>query len=204
MRWLSRVMFVVGGVPLMLLAPVSAQVRCAMPNGVLITQQLGGCPKDAVQVPMEGSTQAREIPASNAARPLPQPAQTQARAAAISAKSDDDGGMSFFAWIVVVGLAAALIAAIKGSVGVSGRPLFCTTCGHEGPGKTKTRGSTLIEVILWLCFLVPGLIYSVWRLGSKYKACTSCGGTTLVPPHSPIAKATKKILSGSVAPSEIR
>jgi len=26
----------------------------------------------------------------------------------------------------------------------------------------RTRGSILIEIVLWLCFLVPGLIYFIW------------------------------------------
>lgn len=125
-----------------------------------------------------------EPPAAPAPVPMPQ------------ASGDGGGdGMSVFSWLVVGGLVAALIAAIKGSAGVSGGRLFCVSCGHEGPGKTFTRGSIFIEIVLWICFLIPGLIYSIWRQNSKVKICTNCGGKTLVPPNSPVAVATKRSFS---------
>jgi hypothetical protein len=55
------------------------------------------------------------------------------------------------------------------------RPLICVTCGTEGETQTKTPGSIFIEIILWICFIVPGLIYSVWRLSSRGKVCRVCG-----------------------------
>jgi len=45
---------------------------------------------------------------------------------------------------------------------------ICANCGHLGDEKQVTKGSFGIEVILWLCFLIPGLIYSLWRLSSRY------------------------------------
>lgn len=83
---------------------------------------------------------------------------------------------------------------LKGFDSGSDKPMFCTTCGHEGATKTHTKGNMAIEIVLWLCFIVPGIIYSMWRHGSRQPVCASCGGTTLVPPDSPIAKATKKTL----------
>lgn len=65
---------------------------------------------------------------------------------------------------------------------------FCTACGSTGKPKTMTRGSIVIEIILWLCFLVPGLIYSIWRLTTRYQACRFCFSDQLVPLGSPIAK----------------
>jgi hypothetical protein len=173
--------------------PAAAQVRCKMPNGMVITQQLGNCPKDAQQLTPAPST---PTASTNSAAPAAKPATaTPLPAPKSPSTTDSNDGFPMLTWLVVVGLGVALIFAIKGSGGTSGPAQFCTTCGHEGQAKTKTRGSTAIELILWLCFLVPGLIYSFWRLGSKYKACTQCGGTTLVPPASPIAVATKKRLS---------
>jgi hypothetical protein len=66
--------------------------------------------------------------------------------------------------------------------------MICTVCGTAGEPKTITKGSTLIELILWLCFLIPGLLYSIWRLTSRHKACAACGNQNLVPPDSPIGK----------------
>lgn len=67
----------------------------------------------------------------------------------------------------------------------STKELICTACGTVGSGKDKAAGSFLIEVILWICFIVPGLIYSIWRLSSGNKVCTACGNPTLIPTDTP-------------------
>ena len=61
----------------------------------------------------------------------------------------------------------------------------CTTCGFIGSPKKVVKGSILIEIILWLAFLIPGLIYSIWRLTTKYDACPKCKNTSMVPADSP-------------------
>lgn len=63
----------------------------------------------------------------------------------------------------------------------------CMMCGTEGTPKRITKGSTGIELILWLCVIVPGLIYSMWRLSSRQDACPACGSTQLVPLDTPVA-----------------
>lgn len=70
----------------------------------------------------------------------------------------------------------------------------CMTCGTDAPPKQIVKGHILIELILWLCFLVPGLIYSIWRMSSKYEACSACGAATLVPLDAPAANAHRKQL----------
>jgi hypothetical protein len=65
---------------------------------------------------------------------------------------------------------------------------LCTTCGYVGGSKRVTKGSFFIEIILWLAFLIPGAIYSVWRLTSRYDACPKCGGGNMIPLNSPVAK----------------
>ena len=65
---------------------------------------------------------------------------------------------------------------------------FCLTCHSVGNPKTETRGSILIEIVLWLCFLVPGLVYSLWRLTTRRKVCRQCGSAQLVPVTSPAAR----------------
>lgn len=86
----------------------------------------------------------------------------------------------------------AIYKAIKGSVGagkISNRgAMICASCGTRGEPKTITRGSILIEFILWCFFIVPGLIYSIWRLSSRGKGCPSCGNTGMIPVNSPIGK----------------
>jgi len=50
----------------------------------------------------------------------------------------------------------------------------CPNCEYEGQHKNITKGSFIIELGLWLVFLFPGIIYSIWRLTSKYKGCPKC------------------------------
>lgn len=66
--------------------------------------------------------------------------------------------------------------------------MVCTSCGSVGEPKSVTRGSFLIEVVLWLCFIIPGLLYSLWRLTTRHKGCRACGASTLVPTSSPIGR----------------
>jgi predicted RNA-binding Zn-ribbon protein involved in translation (DUF1610 family) len=67
--------------------------------------------------------------------------------------------------------------------------LFCPNCGATGTPTTRTKGSFFIEVILWLCFFVPGLIYSIWRLTTREKVCPRCGAPNMIPLDSPKATA---------------
>jgi len=66
--------------------------------------------------------------------------------------------------------------------------LVCTNCGHVGDTKTVTKGHFALEVVLWLCFLVPGIIYSIWRLTTRHEACPVCGNTNLLPRGAPMAQ----------------
>ncbi len=66
--------------------------------------------------------------------------------------------------------------------------IVCTSCGYVGEPATITKGTMSVEIILWLCFLVPGLIYSVWRVSSRHDGCPTCGQTALIPRTSPMAQ----------------
>jgi hypothetical protein len=44
--------------------------------------------------------------------------------------------------------------------------MICQDCGAQGTPKSHTRGSILIELVLWLLFIIPGLLYSLWRLST--------------------------------------
>ncbi len=69
--------------------------------------------------------------------------------------------------------------------------MICMDCGNIGDGEYLTRGNLLIEIILWLCFIVPGLIYSIWRLSSSEKRCAICHGK-LIRLDSPRGRQLKK------------
>lgn len=68
---------------------------------------------------------------------------------------------------------------------MSDNQMVCTLCGFIGQQKSKVKGSIFIEIILWFFFLIPGLIYSIWRLMSKEKVCPKCGHATMIPTSTP-------------------
>ena len=65
---------------------------------------------------------------------------------------------------------------------------LCTACGYIGQSKRETKGSFIMEVFLWLIFLVPGFLYSIWRLTTRYDACPKCSAANMIPANSPVAK----------------
>lgn len=68
------------------------------------------------------------------------------------------------------------------------KELICTQCGNIGKSKKVAKGSTGVELVLWLCFIIPGLIYSIWRVSSYHNACRVCKNTNLIPLDSPMGK----------------
>lgn len=71
--------------------------------------------------------------------------------------------------------------------------LVCKRCGAIGKVGKSYKGSLFIEIVLWFCFVVPGLIYSIWRQTSVKKVCSVCGGGELIPSSSVYGQ---KIISG--------
>lgn len=65
---------------------------------------------------------------------------------------------------------------------------LCTTCGAKTNPVTLTKGSFGMEVLLWLLMILPGVLYSLWRLTSREKGCPNCRKATLIPIDSPIAR----------------
>lgn len=68
------------------------------------------------------------------------------------------------------------------------KQFVCTACGYIGTRKTVTKGSIFIELLLWLMLILPGLIYSIWRLTSRYTACPKCLNPTMIPTDSPVGQ----------------
>lgn len=65
---------------------------------------------------------------------------------------------------------------------------ICSNCGTIGKPKTIVKGTFLIEVVLWLFLIVPGIIYTLWRVSTKYKGCSTCDSKNIVPLDSPRGK----------------
>lgn len=73
------------------------------------------------------------------------------------------------------------------------KPMFvCTECGSRMTPVEITQGSIGMEILLWLVFLVPGFIYSLWRLASRKKVCPKCSSDKFVPVTTPKGQALLK------------
>lgn len=64
---------------------------------------------------------------------------------------------------------------------------FCTSCGVVGKPRVRNRGSSAVEIILWITFIFPGLFYTIWRMGRKDRYCRTCYAPTVIPADSPMA-----------------
>ena len=56
---------------------------------------------------------------------------------------------------------------------------YCMNCKAYSPF-ARNKGSGWIELILWLCYIVPGVIYSIWRRTGNNKLCPVCKQATLI------------------------
>ncbi len=72
---------------------------------------------------------------------------------------------------------------------------YCLDCGFVGDPKQNTPGTCSLELKLWLFFVIPGIIYSVWRRLARYRGCAKCGNRHLVATDSPIAQDALRRLS---------
>lgn len=88
------------------------------------------------------------------------------------------GVVAFVGYPVVKGM-------IEGYRGTDNPRMICPSCGTTGQPGEKVKGSIAIEIVLWLCFIIPGLIYSIWRLTSKYQACPACGAGGMIGVNTP-------------------
>lgn len=61
----------------------------------------------------------------------------------------------------------------------------CTSCGYKGEPKNEMKGNFAIEIVLWFLMVIPGLIYTVWRMSNKQRICPSCGSNAMIPADSP-------------------
>jgi len=69
---------------------------------------------------------------------------------------------------------------------------ICRKCGQIGPHELNKKGKLSTEIILWLLFILPGLIYSIWRRTGRYFACRACGTHHIVPLDSALGREVLK------------
>lgn len=83
-----------------------------------------------------------------------------------------------FSGQILIGLIlgiGGLILLVKSNEEFTKKEIKCPNCQYEGEAMQKTKGSLVIEIILWFFFLIPGLIYSCWRYNSRHYPCPKCG-----------------------------
>jgi hypothetical protein len=64
-------------------------------------------------------------------------------------------------------------------------PFYCKHCGFTGMPKTYSPGSLGLEVVLFLFFILPWIIYRAVRLSKQYEGCPQCGTPHMIPADSP-------------------
>jgi len=67
--------------------------------------------------------------------------------------------------------------------------MVCTRCGTIGWPKRHVPGTFVTELLLFLFFIVPGLIYGIWRLAATKNVCAACLADALVPLDSTTGRA---------------
>jgi hypothetical protein len=66
--------------------------------------------------------------------------------------------------------------------------VLCTHCGATTVPRRVTPGPGWITLVLLIFFVVPGVIYWLWRHTSTYEVCAQCGNRSLIPPTAPVAQ----------------
>jgi len=66
---------------------------------------------------------------------------------------------------------------------------YCDHCGFIGQPRRYTKGSLVLEVFLYFLMIFPGIIYSLWRLTSKFTGCPKCATQNMMPATTPKAQA---------------
>lgn len=70
---------------------------------------------------------------------------------------------------------------------MAGGPMYCENCGITGVPVDTMPGSLGVEILAW-CWVLPGLIYTLWRRSNRKTVCCSCQSGPLLPLNSPKAR----------------
>lgn len=92
---------------------------------------------------------------------------------------------------LIVGLFVAAVLGLITWIGVRATKMdkeyLCKSCGTKGKAASVTPGSFLIEIVLWIAFIVPGILYSLYRVTKRHNACPVCKSREIIPVDSPLA-----------------
>jgi hypothetical protein len=94
---------------------------------------------------------------------------------------------------------------MKKALKVSGvdftKQYVCMECGCQRDPIDAKRGLLVIEVFMWLLYIVPGIIYSIWRRVRKHQVCPNCLNPSVVLTSSSRAMGMRRLLKAFPQPS---
>jgi hypothetical protein len=61
----------------------------------------------------------------------------------------------------------------------------CMRCEETRVPNDSAKGSLALEILLWVCAILPGVVYSIWRRTTQTPSCPVCGSKELIPAHVP-------------------
>jgi len=64
------------------------------------------------------------------------------------------------------------------------RSLYCNSC-QTYVTHAKMKGSDGLELFLYICWIFPGILYSIWRRSGGRNICPNCGTAALIPRMMP-------------------
>ena len=68
------------------------------------------------------------------------------------------------------------------------KELICKACGHVGEPARSVKGSLMMEILLWLLAIIPGVVYSLWRQSTYHDVCALCKSPDLIPIDTPLGQ----------------
>lgn len=72
---------------------------------------------------------------------------------------------------------------------------ICLVCGGQRAPVLARRGNIYIEILLWLCYIIPGVMYTLWRTVRRHEVCPDCRNPSIVKTTSPQAFELRRLMT---------
>lgn len=66
--------------------------------------------------------------------------------------------------------------------------IICKRCRKVGKPRLVTPGNSRKEIVLWICLILPGFVYSMWRSLGKFGVCAACNSDDIESAHTNFGK----------------
>ena len=74
------------------------------------------------------------------------------------------------------------------------RKYVCMECGCQRDPIDAKRGLLAIEIFMWLLYILPGVIYSIWRRVRRQEICPNCRTPSIVLTSSSRAMGMRRLM----------